>query len=151
MYATTQKVLVVDDERPISDTLAKIFAMNGYETRVAYSAEQAIEITAEWLPDLAIIDVVLPGMNGIDLAILLTVQCPACRPFLFSGDSLTSDLLADAATKGYAFEILPKPIHPTVMLETARILLVPNQPEQPPMAVAVEELRVGKADPPPEA
>ena len=58
--AATRRVLVVDDERSISDTLVKIFATNGYETRVAYTAEQAGEISVEWLPDLAIIDVVLP-------------------------------------------------------------------------------------------
>jgi DNA-binding NtrC family response regulator len=119
-----QKVLIVDDERTIADTLNLIFSAGGYETRSAYSSEQALEIMAEWLPDLAIIDVVLPLMNGIDLAILLRAQCPACRLLLFSGQSLTVDLLADAATKGYKFDILAKPVHPTVMLETALNLLV---------------------------
>ena len=130
MYAT-RRVLVVDDERSISDTLAEIFATNGYEARVAYTAEQAVEISAGWLPDLAIIDVVLPGMNGIELARLLTVQCPCCRLLLFSGDTRTADLLADAATKGYAFDILAKPVHPTVILEIAEKLLAPSQPENP--------------------
>jgi DNA-binding NtrC family response regulator len=121
------KVLIVDDQRTIADTLALIFSPNGYETRTVYTAEQAIEIIAEWLPDLAIIDVVLPRMHGIDLAILLTARCPACRLLLFSGQSLTVDLLAEAATKGYKFDILAKPVHPTVMLETALNLLVANQ------------------------
>lgn len=130
MYATP-RVLVVDDERSISDTLAKIFATNGYEARVAYTAEQAREISAGWLPDLAIIDVVLPGMNGLELAHLLTVQCPGCRFLLFSGDTRTADLLADAATKGYAFDILAKPVHPTVILEAAEKLLALSQAERP--------------------
>jgi CheY-like chemotaxis protein len=124
------KVLVVDDERTIADTLAVIFSQSGYETRAAYSSEQALEIIAEWLPDLAIIDVVLPLMNGIDLAILLRAQCPTCRLLLFSGQSITVDLLADAATKGYKFDILAKPVHPTVMLETALNSLVANQSTQ---------------------
>jgi DNA-binding response OmpR family regulator len=76
------KILIVDDERTIADTLAVIFSQSGYETRAAYSSEQALEIIAEWLPDLAIIDVVLPLMNGIDLAILLRAQCPTCRLLL---------------------------------------------------------------------
>jgi CheY-like chemotaxis protein len=78
----SSKVLIVDDDRTIADTLALIFSSGGYETQTAYTAEQAIEIVAEWLPDLAIIDVVLPQTNGIDLAILLTAQCPACRLML---------------------------------------------------------------------
>lgn len=54
------KVLVVDDERTIGDTLAVIFSLRGYDTRQAYSAEVALEIVAQWPPDLAILDVVLP-------------------------------------------------------------------------------------------
>ena len=68
------RVLIVDDERTIADTLVLIFSANGYETRASYSAEQALEIIADWLPDLAILDVVLPKMNGVDLAILLTTH-----------------------------------------------------------------------------
>lgn len=123
MAANIPRVLVVDDERTIADTLALILKANGYETRVAYSAEQAIEIIAEWLPDLATIDVVLPRMNGIDLAILLTAQCPTCRLLLFSGQWITTDLLADAAAKGYNFDILAKPVHPAVILETVSKML----------------------------
>ena len=121
------KVLIVDDQRTIADTLDLIFSASGYETRAAYSAEQALEIVAEWLPDLAIVDVILPLMNGIDLAIRLTAQYPACRILLFSGQSLTADLLAQAATKGYKFEILAKPVHPTEILERALKLLVANR------------------------
>jgi DNA-binding NtrC family response regulator len=124
------RVLIVDDERTIADTLALIFSSRGYETQTAYTAEQAIEIVTEWLPDLTIIDVVLPQTNGIDLAILLTAQCPACRLMLFSGQAVTVDLIAEAAKKGYKFEILAKPTHPTVMLETALNLLAGNQLKQ---------------------
>jgi DNA-binding NtrC family response regulator len=109
--------------------LALIFSSGGYETQTAYTAEQAIEIVAEWLPDLAIIDVVLPQTNGIDLAILLTAQCPACRLMLFSGQSVTVDLLGRSCDKG-KFAILAKPTHPTVMLETALNLLAVNQSKQ---------------------
>ena len=132
MVANIPKVLIVDDERTIADTLALILATNGYETRTAYSAEQAIEIITEWLPDLVTIDVVLPRMNGIDLAILLTSQCPACRILIFSGQWITTELLAEAATSGYKFDIVAKPEHPDVILETVSKLLSSNQSEQPP-------------------
>jgi CheY-like chemotaxis protein len=108
VVVTPRKVLIVDDERTIADTLRVIFSTNGYETRTAYSAEGAIQIIAEWQPDLAILDVVLPVMNGIDLAILLTSQYPECRILLFSGQAATGDLLEDAIRRGYRFEILAK-------------------------------------------
>lgn len=121
-----RKVLIVDDERVIADTLAAIFSSNGYEAHAAYSAEHALEIVALWLPDLAILDVVLPKMHGINLAVLLAEKVPTCRTLLFSGQTLTEDLLAQAAKKGYTFTILAKPVHPTEMLEKALALLTAN-------------------------
>jgi DNA-binding NtrC family response regulator len=146
------RVLIVDDERTIAETLALVFSSGGYETQTAYTAEQAVEIVADWLPHLAIIDVVLPQTNGIDLVILLTAQCPACRILIFSGEAVTDDLLLEAAKKGYKFEILAKPTHPTVMLDTALNLLAANQSKQSSGGhTASEELRLAEAEQPPMA
>lgn len=62
------KVLIVDDERLIADTLATIFRQAGYLGSAAYSAEAVLDSASTWSPNLAILDVVLPGMNGIELA-----------------------------------------------------------------------------------
>ena len=99
-----------------------IFAKNGYEARAAYTAEQAIEIISEWSPDLAVIEVVLPVMNGIDLAVLMGARFPLCRILLVSGQDAAGDLLAKAEANGHKFEILAKPVHPLVLLEAARAL-----------------------------
>lgn len=129
MDAIRHKLLVVDDEHAIADTLVQIFSASGYEGRVAYSAEQATEIVAGWVPDLIIIDVILPQMNGIDLAVLLQQQFPNCRVLLFSGQTATADLLADAEIKGHKFEILAKPVHPNEMLQAALRVLTAHSPE----------------------
>lgn len=117
------RVLIVDDERPTATTLGAILSMQGYETRTAQSAESALQILGDWIPDLAVIDVVLTQMNGIDLAILMKEQCPACRVLLFSGQVGTVDLLATARDNGHNFDILAKPVHPTVLLSTIDDLL----------------------------
>ena len=57
----SRKVLVVDDEETTAKTLALIFGNRGYQTRAAYSAEEAIDVIAEWQPDVALLDVNLPG------------------------------------------------------------------------------------------
>lgn len=111
------KVIIVDDEKNICESLAAIFAIRGYESKVAFSAEQAVEMIAEWQPDLAILDVGLPKANGIDLAIALKTSHPSCRVLLFSGQPSTTDLLADAAANGHRFDIVAKPVHPEVLLE----------------------------------
>jgi DNA-binding response OmpR family regulator len=122
-------VIIVDDETNIGNSLAVIFASRGYESKTAFSAEQAIEIIAGWEPALAIVDVGLPKMNGIDLAIALKNGHPSCRVLLFSGQPNTADLLAQAEADGHLFEIVPKPAHPTVMLDRAAHLLSPISPE----------------------
>lgn len=119
----SRKILVVDDEESIADTLALIFTSNGYDGRPVYSAEQALETLEEWRPDLAIIDVVLPGMNGIEFAIFLKASYPDCHFLLFSGQPGTGDLLEHAKKKGHIFEILAKPLHPTFMLATVANML----------------------------
>jgi DNA-binding NtrC family response regulator len=119
----SRKILVVDDEESIADTLALIFSSNGYDARTSYSAEQALEMLEEWRPDLAIIDVVLPGMNGIEFAIFLKASYPDCHFLLFSGQPGTGGLLEDAKRKGHLFEILAKPLHPTFMLATVANML----------------------------
>jgi DNA-binding response OmpR family regulator len=117
------EVLIVDDEVNIGNSLAANFASRGYESKTAFSGEQAVEIIAEWEPDLAILDVGLPKMNGIDLAIVLKNGHPSCRVLLFSGQPNTADLLAQAEADGHLFEIVAKPVHPTVMLDRAAHLL----------------------------
>ena len=119
----SHKVLIIDDAPNVADTLALIFSKEGYDTRVAYSAEQAIEIIASWVPDLAIVDVVLPQMNGLELTLVLKDNHPHCRVLLFSGEEATAELVARAARDGNFCEVLAKPVHPAYILEAAANLL----------------------------
>ena len=110
-------ILIVDDEPEVMQSLAAILTQHGYEVRIAETAEQAIEAIAAWTPDLAIVDVLLPQMNGIDLAMVIRDTHPGCRLVLFSGQQTTQELLEEAAKKGHLFEILAKPVHPMFMLD----------------------------------
>ncbi|HTV82566.1 MAG TPA: response regulator [Acidobacteriaceae bacterium] len=116
-------VLIVDDEHAVADSLAMVFRINGYEVQVAYSAEEAIECIALLEPNLALVDVMLPGMNGIDFAVILKDNYPDCQLVLFSGSESAGTLLQEAAKRGYWFDILAKPTHPVELLETVRRLL----------------------------
>jgi CheY-like chemotaxis protein len=124
-----RRILIVDDELAIADTLQLIFQMQRYDARVAYSAEHAVELIAEWQPELAILDVILPEMNGIDLAIVIKANHPTCHVILFSGHTNTAMLLEEAVSKGHSFEVLAKPVMPDLMLERASELLCsPDDP-----------------------
>jgi DNA-binding response OmpR family regulator len=119
------RVLVIDDENVIAETLAIIFSNEGYETRAVQPAEAALALlkTEEWVPQLAIVDVQLPGMNGIDLAIKLKTQHPEVRVCLVSGRDATVHLLEVAQQQGHSLDVIAKPVHPTVLLEMASSLL----------------------------
>jgi CheY-like chemotaxis protein len=123
------RVLIVDDEKMVADSLALVFSSQGYEPRTAYSAEQAAEIISEWQPKLVILDVMLPGLNGIDFAIQLKASCPKCRVLLFSGDQNTSNLVQGALEKGHEFTVLAKPVNPELFLdEAARLASAVSSP-----------------------
>ncbi|HEV2280342.1 MAG TPA: response regulator [Acidobacteriaceae bacterium] len=119
-----RRIFIVDDEQDLTDSLAAIFLQHGYDVRVANSAEQAVEMLATWQPELALVDVALPGMNGIDLALAIRKIHPNCRLLLISGQTATHDLLREAAQKGNIFEFLAKPVHPLFMLDYVASRLV---------------------------
>jgi CheY-like chemotaxis protein len=114
------RVLVVDDEQLIADTLALILNRSGFEARAAYSGEKAIDAAQALQPEILISDVVMFGMTGIDAAIQISNMVPGCRVILLSGQAATADLLRDAADHGFEFEIVAKPVHPQVLLDVLR-------------------------------
>lgn len=114
------KVLVVDDERVIADTLAIILNQHGFEAAAVYTGTAAVERAKAVRPDLVISDVIMPDMNGIDAAINIRKFLPGCKILLFSGQAATADLLESARSQGHEFEILAKPVHPQDLLAKLR-------------------------------
>ena len=111
-------VLIVDDERVIADTLKTIFSNEGYSARAEYSAEDALPLIAEWNPQIVIIDVRLPGMSGIDLAVIVKAQYPSSNSLLFTGDGSDAYLHELARQLCHDFELLAKPIPPGDLLNS---------------------------------
>jgi DNA-binding response OmpR family regulator len=120
-------VLVVDDESSIADTLAEILSRSGYAAVAEYDADSALERALLIPPEMLITDVVLPGMNGIDLAIHIKRIFPDCKIILFSGQASTADLLAAANREGHQFVLLSKPVHPTDLLARISESLKPRK------------------------
>jgi DNA-binding response OmpR family regulator len=121
-----RRILVVEDEKVVADTLGQILAAHRYDVRIAYSAEDAVSIISTWEPSVAILDVMLPKMNGIELAVILKENLPACHTLLFSGQPSVEGLMQKAKNEGHDFEILAKPVHPSVMLTAISTLLCPE-------------------------
>jgi DNA-binding response OmpR family regulator len=116
-------VLVVDDEHLVADTLAIILNQHGFEARAVYSGEAAIEAAGEFHPDLLLVDVIMPELDGIDVAVRVRQVEPGTRVLLFSGQAGTTDLLESARAHGHDFEILAKPVAPVELLARVRSLI----------------------------
>ena len=114
------KVLIVDDELTIADTLVEILNGEGYEAMAAATGDSALASAQSFLPDIVISDVVMPGINGVELGIRIRRDLPKCRVILFSGQTETSDLLGEARNRGHEFEIIAKPIRPQTLLAMIR-------------------------------
>jgi CheY-like chemotaxis protein len=113
----THSVLIVDDEKNIADTVALILQDAGYAAKAAYDSSVALSMTREHIPDLIISDVLMPGINGIELAITARRQYPHCIVLLLSGQAASADMLEEARARGYDFELLAKPLEPEDLLK----------------------------------
>jgi len=111
-----QRILIVDDEQVIADTLAMILDQSGYQARAVYSGEDALRVASSFAPDLMVCDVVMGGLNGVETAILMRSSFPQIKVLLFSGTQSSIDLLSKARKRGYNFDFLTKPVHPKDLL-----------------------------------
>jgi DNA-binding response OmpR family regulator len=68
------RILVADDERDIADSLEKFLRREGHEVRVAYSGTEALHAAQRFQPEVAILDVEMPELNGYDTARALRVR-----------------------------------------------------------------------------
>lgn len=62
----SEKILVVDDERPIAEILRYNLEKEGFEVLTAYDGDQAVEMALTELPDVVILDIMLPGRDGFE-------------------------------------------------------------------------------------
>ena len=102
-----KKILVVDDEKRIRNILKILLEQNNYFTKTAESAEQAVIKAAETEYDIFLLDINLPGINGIDLMIKLKKSNPDSQ-YIFLTAHGTVKLAVKAIKKG-AYNFLQKP------------------------------------------
>ncbi len=102
------RVLVVDDEPDMAEWLAEVVAAAGYDTRVAIRGADAEELFATWLPEAALVDLMLPDVDGAELVRRFKALQPRTEVLVISGQG--SIPRAVEAIKAGAAYFLEKPI-----------------------------------------
>jgi two-component system nitrogen regulation response regulator NtrX len=102
------KILIVDDEESIRRSVADILADEGYRTETAADGEEALRKIAELGPDLALLDVALPGDDGVRVLERLRASWPELPVIMMSGHGTIET--AVRATKLGAYDFLEKPL-----------------------------------------
>jgi signal transduction histidine kinase/DNA-binding response OmpR family regulator len=67
-HTGASRILVVDDLAPSAETLMTLLEMEGFEVRVAHEGQEALRIAREFKPEVVLLDIGLPGMNGFEVA-----------------------------------------------------------------------------------
>ena len=73
------RILVVDDDRAVREALRRALTLAGYEVQLAEDGEQALEQIVQAVPDAVVLDVGLPGIDGLEVCRRVRRSATACR------------------------------------------------------------------------
>ena len=72
----SQRILVVDDEKIVTEVVERYLRLNGFDVRTADDGTDGLEIAREWQPDLIVLDLMLPGIDGLEVCHRLRERSP---------------------------------------------------------------------------
>ncbi len=102
------KILVVDDDTDAADSLAELFEMEGHDATAVYSGDNAIEAAETQGFDLAFMDIMMPGRNGVESFLEIRKFKPEAKVYMMTGFSVND--LIDQAVQNGAMGVFSKPV-----------------------------------------
>ena len=114
-------IMVVDESPFASKQIKDIVEDNGYEViGYAKDGEEAIEFYKELKPDIVILDIIMPGLNGLETAEILKKQDPAVKILMLSSlcDAGTMEEVKSIGVK----HLIPKPLEADVLLASLELV-----------------------------
>jgi UDP-3-O-acyl N-acetylglucosamine deacetylase len=111
-----KKILIVDDEERIVKSITGVLDDEGFELTTAKSGEEALDIFQQEVPLLTLLDIWMPGMDGIEALKRMKGIAPDCPVIMLSGHATISTAMA--AVKLGAFDFIEKPLSLDVLLKT---------------------------------
>ncbi len=137
-----KKILIVDDEERVLQSITGVLEDEGFRIATARSGGEAVEVFQREAPDVTLLDIWMPGMDGIEVLRRLKAISPDCQVIMISGHATISTAMA--AVKLGAFDFIEKPLSLDVLLMTIR-RATDHQTELVTVEEA-EEVATGKKD-----
>ena len=149
--AQKQRILFVDDEADLTLLVKLNLEKTGlYEVRAENRALNAVKVAREFKPDLVLLDVMMPDLDGGDVASQLKAD-PALKnvPVIFLTATVLKEEVGDKGKMIGGYPFIPKPFRSEVLLEQIHKLLPPPAatPEPAPQAESASGRRPGVFDP----
>jgi CheY-like chemotaxis protein len=110
------RLLIVDDNRDNTDCLAMLLQREGFEIMVAYDGTQAMEVASYFRPDVFIVDLIMPIMDGFDLTKRLRAMPEFEHSMFVALTGYTDQTRLDAASRAQFDEYLVKPAELKLLL-----------------------------------
>ncbi len=104
----TTRVLLVDDEEEFVKALAERLELRGFDVRVALNGEQALGSVEEQEPDFIVLDLKMPGMDGMEVLRRVSAQHPQVAVIMLTGHGSERD--REGALRLGAYAYLQKPV-----------------------------------------
>lgn len=118
------RVLVVDDDRLVADTLCMIFQANGYESEARYSAAEGLERAQSFEPAVILCDVTMPDESGLQLAARVEETMPGTRMLMLTAYASNAPHVREQSRRMQRpLRLLSKPCRPDDLLRETRAIL----------------------------
>jgi len=129
--ALAQKVLLVDDEQDIVDLLKYNLEREGYHVLTALNGKDAIKLAKANRPDLIVLDIMMPGMDGVEVCTLLRQQQEFKNTLITFLTARGEDYSQIAGFDAGADDYITKPVRPKVFVSKVKALLKRSSGERP--------------------
>jgi two-component system alkaline phosphatase synthesis response regulator PhoP len=128
MSNSKQKILIVDDEPDILELIEYNLNKEGYQVYVAHNGQEAVAEAKKYLPDLIILDVMMPKMDGIEACRIMRTMPEFKNTFMVFLTARSEEYSEIAGFNVGADDYIAKPIKPRALVSRINAILRRNQP-----------------------
>jgi two-component system, OmpR family, alkaline phosphatase synthesis response regulator PhoP len=139
------KVLVVDDEEPILELLKYNLEKSGFEVKTAIDGMKAVEIAKKFIPDLVLLDIMMPKMDGVETCRLLRDIPELQKTFVVFLTARAEEYSEVAAFDVGADDYITKPIKPRALMSRIQAMLRRDSKKTSPSSlISIGELTIDR-------